>query len=99
MKGTVCKEIRSWTADDVRALCIRESLYTRGTNEQYDRMLQSVIDTPHPELIAIVDVAENICDHSDWPTLYGCSKNQAITKIANMLANDVVKVHFEIEIQ
>lgn len=99
MRSTSVKEIRSWSADDVRALCIREGLYTRGTNEEYDWMLQTVIDAPHPELIAIVDVAENICNHSDWLTLYGCSKNQAIVKIANMLANEVLKVRFEVEIQ
>ena len=98
MRVTKVKEIRTWSADDVRAFCIRERLYTRGTNEEYDRMLQSVIDTPHPRLIAIVDLAEDIYCHSDRSVIFDQSESQTIANIANMLANEVLKVRFEVEI-
>lgn len=98
MRNTRIKEIHTWSADDVRALCIREHLYTRGTSEQYNRMLQAVYDMPHPELIAIVDVAEDIYRHSDRSVIFDQSESQTIANIANMLANEVLKVHFEVEI-
>lgn len=35
------KAIRRWSDDSVQAACIKNDLYTRGTYDQYDKMLKS----------------------------------------------------------
>lgn len=72
---------RFWSAMDVRALCIKNDLYTRGDNEAYSDML-AYVSTNNPTTEDLYMVAKNICDHS---------KGQSVSNIMFMLENDVVK--------
>ena len=81
-------ETRHWNSLDVRAMCIREHLYTRGTSRDYDAMLESVEDELFPALEDIYRVAEDINRHSE---------GQTVTNIMYMLANNVIKSCFDIE--
>lgn len=38
------KEIRKLTPDDLRSLCIKRDWYTRGTNEDYDKLMDKCRD-------------------------------------------------------
>ena len=80
------KEYRTWSVEDVRAMCIRERLYTAGTGEEYRAMFRMVNElTPTDE--NIYRVAEDISRHCNF---------QTVTSIMYMLANDVVRRGFEI---
>lgn len=81
------KEYRSWSVTDVRAMCIRENLYTEGTNEQYGAMFRMVNDLT-PTVENIYKVAKDINSHSEF---------QSVENIMCMLANDVVRYGYEIE--
>ena len=81
-------ETRHWNAMDVRLMCIREVLYTKGTDKEYDAMLESVEDESFPTLEDIYRVADDINRHSE---------DQTVTNIMYMLANSVIKSCFDIE--
>ncbi len=81
-------ETRHWNSLDVRAMCIREDLYTLGDDEEYTAMLESVEDRSYPTLEDIYRVAEDIYRHS---------AGQTVTNIMYMLANSVIKSCFDIE--
>lgn len=52
----------------VRSMCIEYGLYTRGTNEQYDKMLRMVNALSDKQIIAANDlypIAADILSHSD----------------------------------
>lgn len=80
-------ETRHWNSYDVRAMCIREDLYTLGDDEEYTAMLESVEDESYPSLEDIYRVAEDINRHSE---------GQTVTNIMYMLANNVTKSCFDI---
>lgn len=80
-------ETRHWNSLDVRAMCIREDLYTLGDDEEYTAMLESVEDRSYPTLDDIYRVAEDINRHS---------AAQTVTNIMYMLANSVIKSSFDI---
>lgn len=81
------KEYRTWSVVDVRAMCIRENLFTCGTNDEYDDMFKLVRDL-EPTVDNIYAVAKSINDHSEYNT---------VENIMYMLANDVVRYGYEIE--
>ena len=78
---------RRWTSTDVRGACIRNNLYTRGDNEDYEAMLNSV-DKLDPTPENIYQVAKDIYDHS---------KNQAITNIMFILERETVYTFYFID--
>ena len=80
-------ETRHWNSYDVRAMCIREDLYTLGDDEEYTAMLESVEDESYPTLEDIYRVAEDINRHS---------AGQTVTNIMYMLVNNVIKSCFDI---
>ncbi len=80
-------ETRHWNSYDVRAMCIREDLYTLGDDEEYIAMLESVEDRSYPTLEDIYRVADDINRHS---------AGQTVTNIMYMLANNVIKSCFDI---
>ena len=81
-------ETRTWSSYDVRAMCIRENLYTEGDGDEYTDMLNMVSEKRNPTLEDIYQVADDINRHSE---------GQTVTNIMFMLANIVVKSCFEIE--
>ena len=80
-------EKKVWTASDVRSACIRNSLYTRGDNEDYGHMLDWV-SRLYPNTENLYFIAEDIQKHS---------KGQTVSNIMYILANEVVKTCYEIE--
>lgn len=78
---------RQWSWSDVRRSCIRNDLYTRGTNEDYTAMLDS-IETLDPTPENIYRIAKDICDHS---------RNQTITNIMFILEREAVLTFYYID--
>lgn len=59
------KEIRTLTAYNLRALCIRQNWYTRGDNAEYEHLLYDLADSkPHLTTQDIIEIAEDIAAHS-----------------------------------
>ena len=80
------KEYRTWFVEDVRAMCIREHLFTCGINAEYDAMFKLVRNL-EPTVDNIHWVANYINDHSEYNT---------VENIMGMLANGVVRYGYEI---
>ena len=77
------KELRKLNSNDVRLLCIRHNYYTKGNNEQYGNLLESIYQnemfntTTHD----IVRIATDILEHSNLDYNMG-SKNDYLKNIA-----------------
>ena len=62
---TTYKETRRLSASALRALCIEHSWYTKGTNPEYDHLLQDLASgKPHLATADIIAIAEDIAAHS-----------------------------------
>lgn len=64
------KEFRSISPYELRALCIRENWYTRGTNEEYNEMLEMCGDGFKRKKLTtarIQAIATDIMKHSTVP--------------------------------
>lgn len=80
-------EKRSWNRRSVKAACIDNELYTRGSNQEYEDML-SMVESMEPTPEAIYTIAKDIAQHSDEDTT---------TIIAmHILANQSVITTYEI---
>lgn len=80
---------RHWCSDDVRCMCIRNDLYTKGTNEEYGLMLKMVdLAAGGPTTKNMYLIAKDIFDHSE---------NQTISNIMYMIEREVVYTCFEID--
>ena len=77
---------RQWSARKVRQVCIDNDLYTCGTNQDYDHMLDWVRRL-YPNTDNLYFIAEDIQKHS---------REQTITNIMFLLANHAVTTTFEI---
>ena len=51
-------------SEDVRSLCIEKQFYTRGTNEDYDAMLNLCTKSPM-DSEKLIEIAEDIVEHTD----------------------------------
>ena len=60
------KAIRRWSDDSVQATCIKNNLYTRGTYDQYDKMLKSA-DVLQPTVENLYRLAKDIKDSQRGP--------------------------------
>ena len=87
MKNPTITSKRQWSLSDVRRACIHNDLYTRGTNEAYSAMLNS-IGTLEPTPENIHRVAKDIYDHS---------RNQTITNIMFILEKEAVDTFYYID--
>lgn len=81
------EEMRHWSVDSVRTACIRNSLYTRGDNEEYEHMF-SWVKRLYPNEENLYFIAKDICVHS---------KDQTITNVMFILANEAVTYTFKID--
>lgn len=77
---------RHWDMDSVRCACIKNNLYTHGSNESYSRMLR-LTDAIPPTEENIYKIAEDINRHSE---------GQTITNIMFILENEAITTTFEI---
>lgn len=57
-------EVRFMSSADLRLLCIKESWYTMGTCEEYAHLLVMPAGK-NIKTVDIVNIANNICEHSD----------------------------------
>lgn len=57
------KEYRSWSVVDVRTMCIRRDLFTRGNNEEYSELFV-MVQRLEPTLENMYKVASYIAEHS-----------------------------------
>ena len=59
-------KVEYFSRDDVMSLCISKGWYTRGNNEQYERML-SYVEEHHkyPTIEDIYNVSKDIMEHSN----------------------------------
>lgn len=78
-------ELRSMTCDSVRACCIKNYLYTKGTVRDYDRMLSKAEE--EFSLKNLYEIAIDIYEHSE---------DQTVTNIMSLLARDAVTTVYEI---
>lgn len=77
---------RHWSLDSVRKACIKNHLYTRGTCNEYDKMLK-LVATMIPTYENIYIIARNIKDHSE---------DRTVIDIMFILENEAVDTTFEI---
>lgn len=75
-----------WSMNSVREMCIRNNLYTRGDNEDYETMLYAVANTEPTDEI-IYNIAVNINHHSE---------RQTITNVMFMLANEAITICYTV---
>ena len=80
---------------DVRGLCVQQNWYTRGTNLEYEAMLQNLVDEHHMTRDNITDqdiiaLAEDIAEHSDLEDLE--PETDAVACIAFELARLVTTI-------
>ncbi len=78
---------RIWNWDRVRTTCVKNQLYTAGSNEDYMHMLDWV-DRLYPNLENMYFIAEDICKHSD---------DQTISNVMFILERDAIITVFDIE--
>lgn len=81
------KVTRRWSDDSVQSTCIKNNLYTRGTYDQYDKMLKSA-DVLQPTVENLYRLAKDICEHSE---------GQTITNVMFILEREAVTTTFEID--
>lgn len=87
-KTPIITRTTHWCTGSVRAACIRNDLYTLGTNDDYSEMLKKVDDTPLPTEHDIWEVGMDIVEHSEC---------QDIENVMYILANEAVKYCFCVE--
>lgn len=80
---------KEWTPEDIRNLCIARGLYTKGTKEEYESMLQYVQSHNPFSLDIEYTVARDILDHTDPET------NQTIENIMFLIGNKVITRVYE----
>lgn len=80
-------ETRMIYKDDLRSLCIKKNWYTKGANEEYEKMLNLIASLKDVCTSHIVEAAEDIKKHSDT--------EQEITSICFDIAR-VCNSYFEI---
>ena len=82
------KELKHWDYLEVRGLCIANSWYTHGNNEDYSNMLHYVhVHAIDPTVEDIEKVARDILQHSNDPW-------QTVSNIMCNLANKTITVTF-----
>ncbi|WP_298029639.1 hypothetical protein [uncultured Dysosmobacter sp.] len=65
------KEIRRLSAYDLRALCITQNWYTRGTQQEYSHLLYDLAaHKSHLTTQDIIEIAQDILTHSELPDGY-----------------------------
>ncbi len=90
------REVRRLTAQDVRAFCIAENLYTNGTIAEYNKMLLRA-DNSEYSVELVEYLANDIYEHSIVDG--GYSKAELLNHFMFKIANDCTTSFFEAERQ
>lgn len=86
--GQIITRTPHWSVDSVRAACIRNNLFTEGTNEEYAELMAFVLKIKTPSDIGLFEAASYIAEHSD---------DQTAANVLFILANEAVSYSFEID--
>ena len=78
---------RRWSDYAVQTACVNNNLYTRGTYDQYDRMLKNA-DELQPTYENLFRLAMDICEHSE---------GQTIANVMFILEREAVTTTFEVD--
>lgn len=84
MKRIYIKEEKTWDSGDLRQMCMRHNLFTRGVNADYYEALHFVDDN-EPTIDNIYMLADFILNNS--------SDNE-LTNIMFLISNEVVKTYY-----
>lgn len=84
---TKITERRIWSMEDIRRVCINNELYTRGTNEEYGKMLERA-ESLEPFTENLYIIAKDIDAHST---------DQTVSNIMCLLVSQAVRIVYEIE--
>ena len=79
---------RTWSASNVRDICIENGYYTHGTNEDYEHMLNWV-NRLYPNNENMYFIAKDIYEHSHC--------NEPIASIMFLLEREAVITFFDIK--
>ena len=86
------KEIRKIDSMKVRAMCIRDNYYTRGTNKEYSHLLNDLCDKDkNITLKDIQKIALDILIHSEWEKktkIYSCNYDELLADVMTSLINE-----------
>jgi len=82
------EETRHLSGYDLRSLCVKENLYTLGTNEEYFNLLETAEKTENITTDDLVELATDIKSHSET--------DAEITSIMFILAKACVSVFDEV---
>ena len=85
------KEVRKIISEEVRSYCIKNNLYTRGTNKEYEHLLFGLCNVKPATTAKVKKVAEDILAHSNWQKkadLMGVDYNEYLTYIMEDIINE-----------
>lgn len=83
---------RKWSVSSVMGVCITNSLYTRGSKEEYNKIL-TYVQGHEPTYKNIYVVAKDICEHSMYQTITNIMfllEQQAVTSTFEIDGNDTI---------
>lgn len=69
LMGYTIEETKCWIPERVQQCCIAHEWYTRGTCEEYGKLLAHVRDSK-PTILNVFTAAKDIYDHSDFDSRY-----------------------------
>ena len=81
-------------SEDIRNFCIHNNLYTRGDNEDYSRMLQSLDKLHNCTPQRVIAIARDIAEHSDKQD---AKIDLSLENIAFYLCEDVMHTTLSID--
>lgn len=93
--GYTIQETKTWHPERVRQCCIDNQWYTRGTNKDYEVMLDYVRDTK-PTIENIFTVAKDIYDHSDFDSRFD-TEDEVVEAIMFTLNREAIITSYFIE--
>lgn len=92
---TTIKKTQTLSVYDVRAMCVRENLFTRGTNEQYNYLFDMVNNLPkdceidNKHLLAIATYIRIHSDCDKWISQTGLEIKDFDAQIMYLLYKEV----------
>lgn len=85
------KLTKGWNSDAVREMCMKHGFFTKGTVEEYHKMLNYVDNhSENPEDTQIYAVADNILAHTDE------NLEMTVENIMFLLANHAIWYSYEV---
>lgn len=93
--GYQIEETKSWHPERVQQCCIENGWYTRGTNAEYEKMLDYVRESK-PTISNVFTVAKDIYSHSDFDSRYD-AEDEVIEAIMFHLNCDAIVTSYFIQ--